>query len=300
MIVRKPFFIVIGSLMMIFGIGAWTQGVISKETKATLNHESKKSDLKDKAPQENFSKEDPSTLYQRALSLLQENDIEGAKRLLLRTITLAPTTREAYRQLGILSMQEGEYDDAAYFFTKTLELNPRDPNLYVILGKIYNRMSKFDKAKEAYLDSLGMNPNNFNAVYDLGGLHYQLKEWGKAAEFFEKALVLKPDTVETLMALGVSYVGDNKPEKALEIVLKLKELGYVSRALELENYLRSDTRAKRPKEPEPVKSGPTMLPPMSNKAQPTPPPPSPPGSARVQGRAKITFSLSQPKSSESP
>ncbi len=71
--------------------------------------------------------DEPDTLNELAICLMELNDVVEAKKHLHRALEMEPENVKVISNLGVLAIKEEKKDDAAGFFRTVLELQPDDP-----------------------------------------------------------------------------------------------------------------------------------------------------------------------------
>ncbi len=90
------------------------------------------------------------TIVKRQQLSSNTNDLQLAKKLLLKAVDSKPPYPEAYLELGVLAANEGDYRGAIGFYKTSLRLDPKLADAYYHLGLAYDRTADVDKAKEAF------------------------------------------------------------------------------------------------------------------------------------------------------
>jgi tetratricopeptide (TPR) repeat protein len=221
---------------------------------------------------------------------MKEGLWDEARPLYQAVLEKRPDFTQASYDLGIMAFQEGDFESAIGYFGRAAELSPKEANIRYLLATALTRYGDFERAKKVYRETIELNPRMMQAHHDLGLLHYRTGEYEKAIAALEEALKLYPASANSMLVLGMSQISLNKPEYAIEIVSKLRELKEELKAKSLENMLRIYQASKRPATPDENALNPVL-------AAPTPKPAGRPGDGRmsITGKAKINLSGKPPE-----
>ncbi len=92
-------------------------------------------------------------LYDAALTLFAENELEAAVDVFKKMIETYPDYIEGYVGLGHAYERLGMYDEAIEAVQKAIELNPNDPLVYTSLSICYQRKGMIQEAEDAMAKS---------------------------------------------------------------------------------------------------------------------------------------------------
>ena len=160
---------------------------------------------------------------ERAYSLYQRGDIDGARIDYQRAIERDPLNRDALLGLAAIDVRSRNFDTAELRYLKLLELNPRDTfalgaliglqgnvdavqsesrikslvagqpeatHLYFTLGNLYGSQSRWPEAQDAYFKAYSADPENADYAFNLAVSLDQLRQRKPAAEYYRKAAAL--------------------------------------------------------------------------------------------------------------
>ncbi len=121
--------------------------------------------------------------------------------------------------------------EALIYLNKALTIHPTYKNTYLQLGNVHNYLKEYDKAIQYYEQVLKFDPNdqngrnNMGLTYREGGKYYGEKgDMQKAMQYLNKALELRGEEYEVLRLLGVAHgVSGNHP-KAVEYFTKATQV----------------------------------------------------------------------------
>ena len=108
--------------------------------------------------------------YQRALVLLQRDDLEGGTALLEQVTERAPELTAPYIDLGVAYGRMGEHDKAEKRLQAALTRAPNHPAALNEMGIVYRHTGRFDLARESYERALRVHPGYHYALLNLGVL----------------------------------------------------------------------------------------------------------------------------------
>jgi len=171
---------------------------------------------------------DKRAIYLEALMNL--NNPENAKPLLLEALRLDPQYSEAHNTLGVIYMQEKEYPLAETEFVKAvsnpLYLTPE--KAYQNLGNLYRLQGKDELALACYRKALKFNLDYFPAHYELARYYFRKQEMRAALKEINQARELSPKHPGVWLLIGEieEERGDFDPAReAYKKVLELQPVG---------------------------------------------------------------------------
>jgi tetratricopeptide (TPR) repeat protein len=160
---------------------------------------------------------------QRAYSLYQRGDWDGARADYQRVLERDATNRDALLGLAALDVRARSFETAELRYLRLLELNPRDSyalgalvalqgnvdavqsesriktliatqpeatHLYFTLGNLYSSQARWPEAQEAFFKAYSADPDNADYAFNLAVSLDQLRQRKPAAEFYRKAAAL--------------------------------------------------------------------------------------------------------------
>lgn len=108
--------------------------------------------------------------YQRALGLLNRNELEAGIGLLEDVVARAPELTAPYIDLGVAYGKLGDQEKAEKHLGAALLRAPDHPAALNEMGIVYRRTGRFDAARESYERALGVHPGYHFALLNLGVL----------------------------------------------------------------------------------------------------------------------------------
>jgi len=138
----------------------------------------------------------------------------------------APNLFRPHHNLGRYYHDHGYKDEALSQYKKALEkslYNRKDESfvIYYNLGKLYDELKDYNNALYFYNKAALINPsfapiyNNIAALLDQAGKHEL------AHKYLLKAIRLHPDSIETNYNMGLYYLRQRQPEKAIDHLHRL-------------------------------------------------------------------------------
>jgi len=122
-----------------------------------------------------------------------QNNLEKAKELFEKAISLKSDYAPAHFQLAVYYQTKGEIDKAISKLEETKTLAPQDVGLAFQIGVLYYQKGDYQKAKEELQRAVNLSPNYANALYFLSLSQAKLGEKEKAIENMQKVYNLNPD-----------------------------------------------------------------------------------------------------------
>lgn len=179
--------------------------------------------------------------YKQVISYLEQGMYSEGIDAIQSSLKTDPDQATLYNLLGMIYLKQNESIQSAIgSFEEAIRLNPTFTEAYFNLASVYSGPANRPELAAVYLKkTLELNPNYTQAYFGLGWLSLMTDENPyKAEEYFEKVIEQFPNLAEAYQGLGLSYIQMRKPERVLEIVSKLRELGREDQAASLESILR--------------------------------------------------------------
>ncbi len=92
---------------------------------------------------------DPNALYDEAVVLKGNGDLEGAVAKLRSVLEIDPDHTQSHAALGVYLQQLGQPDEAIAHAVKVTELEPNDAFSFTALSVIYMRCGRIPEAETA-------------------------------------------------------------------------------------------------------------------------------------------------------
>lgn len=136
--------------------------------------------------------------------------------------------RETFNQ-GVTFYNAGEYEQAVKAFEVVLEADNEQPAVWANVGASYLRLEQFDKALKAYEEAIALESDNSSHFQNMGSVYAAMGDSEKAREFYEKAASMSTELSPTDAAInyynmGVTYINGGQTQEAAEALKKAVEL----------------------------------------------------------------------------
>ena len=96
-----------------------------------------------------MSEQTPAKLYDAAMKLKAEGNLEGCVDALKNILTIDPNHVQTHMALGVHQQKLGRFEEAIFHAKKVAELEPKDAFSFTQLSVIYQRCGKIFEAEEA-------------------------------------------------------------------------------------------------------------------------------------------------------
>jgi Flp pilus assembly protein TadD len=96
-----------------------------------------------------MSEQTPLKLYDAAMKLKAEGNLEGCVDALKNILTIDPNHVQTHMALGVHQQKLGRFEEAIFHAKKVAELEPKDAFSFTQLSVIYQRCGKIFEAEEA-------------------------------------------------------------------------------------------------------------------------------------------------------
>lgn len=151
---------------------------------------------------------------------------KNEKSLWMDAIDKSPDISRPHHNLGKYYQDVGNYDKAILEYEKALkkrETNRKDEIFvtYYNLGKIYGDLKDAEKAADFYKKAMAMNPKYAPAYNNMAALLDREEKYELAYNYLVKAYTLAPDNPGVKFNLGLHYLREGHPEKAIYLLYGL-------------------------------------------------------------------------------
>lgn len=161
-----------------------------------------------------------STL-ERALHLLQTDDIQTAILLFENVLSESPNQPDALHGLGMAYAQLGDFTKAVFYLSQAVKQAPKIAEFHNNLGNAYKALGKTNEALLHYQEALRLKVPYPQAQNNLGSLLYRIGRVEEAAEHFQKSLRMDPESVDAHFNLAISLV---RLDRLVEAVAHFQEV----------------------------------------------------------------------------
>jgi tetratricopeptide (TPR) repeat protein len=171
--------------------------------------------------------------YQLARYLMKTKDYHGARKHLLRCITIDPLHAKSHSRLGMVYYYLREIFPAKNAYQTALALNPDDYNTWYNLGELHHSLLNDKKAAfRCYLSALEKKPDHIDANYKVGLICMENNMLKEAIRYFEQTMHNAPNEIPVLIQLAIAYEKIGIIDVSLEMynkVLAIDPLNTVAR-----------------------------------------------------------------------
>jgi tetratricopeptide (TPR) repeat protein len=117
-----------------------------------------------------------------------------------------------------------------------VKLKPDDPKAWYNLGEVHADQGNCREAVKAYREAIYLKPDFSVARFALSGVYSKQGHYDDAIATCDAALKLNPEDAYALLGLAISYVGQRKQIKALDILEHLRTLD-PAKATQLSDFM---------------------------------------------------------------
>jgi protein O-GlcNAc transferase len=171
-----------------------------------------------KAPHKavNLPHENLSHLFAKAVQNQKSGQLEIAKTLYQKILSINPKIAEVHCNLGSIQNILGDNANAERSYHHAITLKPDYADAHGNLGNALSAMGRLEEAITCYKEALILEPENANLHNSLGGGLQELGLHSDAIASFATALSLAPKFAEAHSNLGISLKETNRFDEALQ------------------------------------------------------------------------------------
>jgi TolB-like protein/Flp pilus assembly protein TadD len=135
--------------------------------------------------------------------------------------------------LGRLYRYRGWYQKAVNELNSVIRIAPTSPDAYIELGEVLSAQNKVDEAEAAFLRAVDLKRNYWKAHEALANFYYVVERYSDSAKAYEIVTRLTPDVAGNFAAKGAVYYMLGDMQKALvayerSLQLKPSRLAYTN------------------------------------------------------------------------
>ncbi|HIC60432.1 MAG TPA: tetratricopeptide repeat protein, partial [Rhodospirillales bacterium] len=134
--------------------------------------------------------------------LMKFGDLEGAKKVITKSLSLEPERSEAHFILGHILEQSGELKKAKEHYRTALSLNAEYLPANVNLGRVLRELGEFDEAISLYINANSTGVDSPEIQLNLGNILQHVGRLEEADKAFRNAITLEPKFPEAHYNLG--------------------------------------------------------------------------------------------------
>ena len=127
--------------------------------------------------------------------LLEQKDIDGAKKSFQQAISIKPTWADSHCGLGFVLLEQKDIDGAKKAFQQAIILKPTWAKPHCGLGRVLMEQKDIDGAKKAFQQAIILKPTWAKPLYAFGIILMAQKDLDGAEKAFQQAISLKPTFV---------------------------------------------------------------------------------------------------------
>jgi len=197
-------------------------------------------------------------LYVEAVRLAEADEKVKAIEKLETSLELYEHFSLAHSMLGEIYYDMKDYRRSVRYYKKATDLNPWSFRDYFNLGGVYYVMKEHRKAANAYVNACEIKPEHFQAHINAAKSYYEIKNFNSAMQYAERAESIYPgasevqkilgdifefqkdheqairaykrsleidsDNPDTMLALAVAYLRDNRTNSAKELLISVTQI----------------------------------------------------------------------------
>ena len=129
------------------------------------------------------------TYVNRAKKMLEQNDYEGAEKVLLEALELPQKDPLVYKYLGAVYERTGRNDLAIENYQLSADINPQDKNIWQRLGFCLVTAGKFEQAEKSFENSDRVHSGVSETYAGWGMALMKQKKYSEAREKFTQAAI---------------------------------------------------------------------------------------------------------------
>ena len=148
-------------------------------------------------------------------TLIFENKLNDAERLLSPLFEIEPNNEELYIQKANIFSKKDEHEKAIEVFKKAIEIAEDCADLYSLIGMEYLFLDNYQEAKQNFIKCIELDIEDYSALYNIIYCFDFLDETIEAIEFLNGYLDKNPYSEVAWHQLGRQYVETKQSEKAL-------------------------------------------------------------------------------------
>jgi len=154
-------------------------------------------------------------LFFKGVACLECRDFDGAERIFVETLKLAPRSVPTFNNLAIAQYEQGKSNDAALTAQKVLEIDPDNVEAYLTLSTCLKDQQRYDEVIKACQKVILIDPTIIEAHCNLGFALRETKNYEEAIESFDRAIELDPRSAHAFLSRGNTLNSLKRYEEAL-------------------------------------------------------------------------------------
>ncbi|MBW1699723.1 MAG: tetratricopeptide repeat protein [Deltaproteobacteria bacterium] len=155
-------------------------------------------------------------LFGRAISCLENNDLDAAEDLIESVIERIPDSAEAFHVLGLIAMKRGEIRQAGRWFERAANSSADEAKYHYNYGVVLQQMGEMSRAVAAYEKALALDPYHIEARNNLAAALRDTFCLYSAEKHAREVLSSHPQNVNAWNNLGSILRDQGRIEEALD------------------------------------------------------------------------------------
>jgi Flp pilus assembly protein TadD len=194
--------LLVGIVLLAFGIGTWTQARHWKNSMTLFQH------AVDVTANNHLAE------FNLATALHEQGNLQDAVTHYSKALRIMPDNEKFHNSLGVAMLELGDIDGAIKHLSEALRLVPNYADAYVNLGTALAKAGKPAQAISYYRRALEIKPLA-KAHYNLGLALAEMRKFDEAISHYQQALRIKPDYASVHNDLGVALSLQGKIREAM-------------------------------------------------------------------------------------
>src|SRR5262245_31055193 len=154
-------------------------------------------------------------IYQRAVTLLERRDLEGAQTAVEEALGLDPNLTPALLLKTKLAINSGRLDQAQHAAQSVLAAEPSHRQARFLLGMVFYLENDLEKARATLASA---DSNDARVVFYRALTEEALNQTDTARQHYERALKLDPSAAEPKVAYARLFFGAGELDRAEALV----------------------------------------------------------------------------------
>lgn len=159
--------------------------------------------------------ENPSTLNQRGIILMQSGDAAQAEQIFAAALAIDPTNAETLCNQGVALDALGRHQDAIDCYARALAVKPDFMQAYFNMGNALLSLFRLDEARVCFEQVIELAPNFVPAILALGEIAKTQRNYSRSKEHFEKAVLLDQSCADAFHGIAEIYQAEESFKEAI-------------------------------------------------------------------------------------
>jgi tetratricopeptide (TPR) repeat protein len=162
--------------------------------------------------------DNPVFRYNLGRAYAMHNDMEQARQQFQKAIELRPEYILARLALAQLQVARSDYEAALRSARAIIALDQQNASARLIESAALMGQKKYAESRQLLQDMLKANPSSTDAQFQMGVVNLAEKKYKDAEIAFRRAYELNPANTRGLMGVVETYMVQNKPEQATQLL----------------------------------------------------------------------------------